>query len=139
MILRQELLDGTLLCVLLGPAMLEAPSIPPLSCSHVGLQAPGSAPAPQPLPMAAQPRQAFVLQAYCMLQIPICPAESNEATAVSKSLRHICPGRLQVAEARELKGQNLRLLGQAAPMHMHGPMSFVCPRRDRGLHAQLLQ
>lgn len=108
--------------MLLCPATLEAPSIPPLSCCRVALQAPGSDSAPEPLPTAAQPRRAFTLQAYCMLQIPNCPVQSNKDTAASKSLRYICPGRLQVAEARKLKGQNLRLLGQAAPMCMHGLM-----------------
>lgn len=39
----------------------------------------------------------------CMLQIPNCPRESNKARAASKSLRHICPSRLQAAGARELR------------------------------------
>lgn len=38
-----------------------------------------------------------------MLQIPSCPRESNKATAASKSLRHICPSRLQAAGPQELR------------------------------------
>lgn len=49
----------------------------------------------------------------CTLQIPNCPGESNEATAASKSLRHICPGRLRAAEAQELMEQSLGSAGRA--------------------------
>lgn len=71
---------------------------------------------------ALRPCRALALHTYCTLQIPNCPRESNEATAASKSLRHICPGRLWVARARKLKGPSLGTAGrerrQAAPMHM---------------------
>lgn len=69
------------------------------------------------------PRRLGTLQPYwapvvCVLQIANCPRESNKAAADSKSLRHICPSRLQAAGAGELRpslGTAGREQRQAAP------------------------
>lgn len=91
-----------------------APSAPRPTGATRGLQLSGSWSLGAP-----RPQQAFALHAYCTLQIPDCPGESNEATAASKSLRHICPGRLRAAEAREVKEQSLGTAGRAEAGSSH--------------------
>lgn len=112
------------------------PSAPRPAGATLGLQLSGSAGAR--LRLGSHPHGRLGTLGPCQAPAlhapsPNCPRESDEATAASKSLRRICPGRLKGAGTRELKGPSLGTAGrerrQAAPVHMHALVCLHASRR----------
>lgn len=112
--------EGTPLRPLLCPAKSGTSSPPHPTGATPGLQLSGHSAQLSSHPMGDRERSGPAGHPLCTLQIPTGPRESNEATAASKSLGHICPSRLRAAGARGFRARVWGELGERRGRSTHG-------------------